>query len=211
MPREMPQYASLFEAEVKKYLKAIDELEDLRFHINTGYLHNLSIYRLEQYYELAFLRIFLEWEEFVSECCYRYASGYSFHGQISTPVNTFAQNPSSAEQTILNGNSYLLWHNPDQICNRVKRFARNSNFENVIMSYKTKLDQYSIIRHRIAHNQTDAINKFNATTIMLTGKTYKSSSAGRYLRDYFSVIPLPVRWITEISTDFIGLAYQLAN
>jgi hypothetical protein len=184
MPREMPEYASNFETNVRKYLIAIDELEDLRFHIEKGYLHNLSIYRLEHYYELVYLRIFLEWEGFISECCFRSMCGYSFHGQKYSPVSCFAKTPKIAEQLLLNGTTYLLWHNPDQICKRVKRFVVNSNIENVIMSHKTKLEQYSVIRHRIAHNQIDAIQKFDATTIMLTGKSYKSASAGKYLRDF---------------------------
>lgn len=211
MPREIPKIASAFNIEVSKYLKAIDELEDLRFHIEKGYLRNLSLPRIEHYYELAFLRIFLAWEVFIEQSFYRYICGYTFHGLISVPKSCFLKDPSVAEISLLSGRSYILWHDPDVICSRVTKYLVNSNFESVILSFKAQLSSYSVIRHRIAHNQIDAIKKFNTVTLALAGRTYPTSSAGKYLRDFVPGKPFPKRWINEIADSLVSVSYQIAN
>jgi hypothetical protein len=171
----------------------------------------LHIARLELLYELALLRMFVQWEVFLEASFLRYLCGYvSRRGSanLRTGVN-YALTLSSAELTMLGGQSYVLWHDPNRIVMRAQRFFVNAPHEIVIASQTARLLSFAAIRHRIAHGQNDAKQKFDAATLQLAGRRYRGSRPGRFLRDWDNAATPPRRWLETIAADFIGLAGQI--
>jgi hypothetical protein len=75
--------------------------------------------RVELLYELAYLRIFIEWETFLEQTFLRYLCGYiSVSGSRYTSITGgFRATLQAAEIHVLGGRQYLLWHNPRTISN----------------------------------------------------------------------------------------------
>src|SRR5687768_9158736 len=96
MPRQMPRLAGEFHTKVvaSVSLARAGELIRAHFGANDPYRNELSVSRLEAIYELAFLRIFIDWEIFLEESFVRYLCGYvnaSFTGSLNqAPSRTVA-------------------------------------------------------------------------------------------------------------------------
>ncbi len=77
MSREVASLADQFGAEVRKALGLIEATEKVRSSNPSAQVkHEFSIYRIELIYELAYLRIFVFWEQFLEESLIRYLCGY---------------------------------------------------------------------------------------------------------------------------------------
>lgn len=168
--------------------------------------------RLEALYEMAFLRVFVSWEAFLEQAFFRYLCGYaSVHG-TATPIpgSNFLPTLAQAELAVLNGNTYVLWHSPAKVVTRCRRFFNASTIETIVSSNTSRLEAFAAIRHRIAHAQTDARNKFDAATMSLVGRRYPGARAGAFLRDRDPTASPPERWLDRLAQELISLAHQVA-
>ncbi|MBI5618443.1 MAG: hypothetical protein HY943_19375 [Gammaproteobacteria bacterium] len=168
--------------------------------------------RLEALYEMAYLRVFVSWEAFLEQAFLRYLCGYaSAHGTATPRAGTaFCSTLAQAETAVLNGNAYVLWHNPSKIIARCRRFFSVSQVESVIASNTARLDAFAAVRHRIAHAQADAKAKFDLATMTLYGRRYPGSRAGSFLRDRDISVAPPERWLDRLAQELISLSRQIA-
>ena len=157
---------------------------------------------LESIYELSYLKVFVRWEDYLEASFLRYMCGYqSRHGQATLVGGVPYYVTLAAAQTALLGNQhYVLWHGTQAVLTRVRRHVLNGPHESVIAAAQSRLFlTHAAIRHRIAHGQEDARNKFYLATMSLAGRRYPGARAGRFLRHWdFNVSP-PMRWLESIT------------
>lgn len=171
----------------------------------------LHAYRLEALYEMAYLRIFVSWESFLEQAFLRFLCGYtSVHGAATLlPGTNFLANLAQAETAVLGGNTYVLWHNPTKVVNRCRRFFHTSTIESIVASNTARLEAFAAIRHRIAHAQSDAKQKFDSATMLLVGRRYRGARPGAFLRDRDTSVSPPERWLDRLSQELLNLSQQV--
>lgn len=186
--------------------------ERLRVHPQAG-AHNrtdLTVHRVCLVYELAYLRAFNQWESFLEETLLRYLCGYSLAGVVSRPLLVHSATLTAA-RTLLYGNfQYLLWHNPTTAAQRAQNHLHMSNYENVLTVSAQIVSDYADIRHRVAHDQTDAKQKFDVITMNLVGRRFPGSRPGLFLRTKTYFNHQNMRWLERICAELGGIAKQLA-
>lgn len=172
----------------------------------------LHVPRLELLYELAFLRVFVEWELFLEQTLTRLMCGYRARsaGQaVLKPGIVYTPTLAMAQVALLGNRHYLLWHDPAKALARASTRFSSSSFQNVVASSSSRLAHFASIRHRIAHGQADAHANFNAATMQLNGRRYPGARAGRFLRDWDIGTNPRVRWLESIATELCSLASQI--
>lgn len=171
------------------------------------------IARLELLYELALMRIFIEWELFLEETFFRYLCGYSSTFGVASPVSgTYYASLAAAEAAVLGSRHFVLWANPIAIVSRSRQFFPPSGcrHEIVVASNTARLQDIAAVRHRIVHGQKDARLNFDTATMQLCGKRYQGARPGKFLRDWDSSSTPSKRWLESIGDELCGLASQIA-
>lgn len=177
-----------------------------------------SIVRLEALYELAYLRVFAAWETLLENIFLRSLCGYATSaGGQETLVGGANYFPTiaAAEAHVLAGKQYMLWHNPSVVVARCRQHIDHAApgcprvQELAIASSVNRLVHLSAIRHRIVHEQTDALNKFNAATVAIAaGRLYAAGRPGKFLRDWDKSVPKR-RWLTVLLDELVAYASQM--
>jgi hypothetical protein len=169
------------------------------------------IWRAELLYELAYLRIFIQWETLLEQVFPRYLCGYvSIAGTGYAAISgTFSASLQDAEARLLGGRQYVLWHNPREIVGRAKNFLVNCPHETTIASYSAQLGDLAAVRHRIAHGQPNAKQRFDIATANFAGRRYRGARPGRFLRDWDRSAAPPRRWLATLGTELRNVAQQL--
>jgi hypothetical protein len=167
--------------------------------------------RVELLYELAYLRIFIEWKLFLEQTFLRYLCGYvSRGGQICSPISgSFCATLQAAESILLGGRPFALWHDPLRVINRARQLLAHCPHENVIGSHAARLVDLAAVRHRIVHGQSDAKQKFDLATLNLAGRRYRGARPGRFLRDWDNSGTTVRRWLSALGLELGNLAQQI--
>lgn len=209
----MPDFAGVFSLSIDRALDLASAGENTRVILlnQNKSVDPMTVARIELIYEMAYLRIFLAWEVFLEQTFLRYICGYrnSTGTEPLAAASSYFSSIAAASTAILNGRTYLLWHNPTHVSNRVQNYLANGLHFTVIQSALNDLEWYASIRHRIAHSQEDAKNKFDAATLGLNTLRYKGSKPGVFLRDWNNTLPVPERWLSFIATHLLNLANQI--
>jgi hypothetical protein len=79
-----------------------------------------------------------------------------------------------------------------------------------LQSSAARLAMFAAIRHRVAHGQDDAKQKFNQATMFLCGRRYRGARPGSFLRDWDTSSQPNRRWLEVISLELANLARQIA-
>ena len=165
MPRSMPAFASAFRHSVVNSFELAEAGEIAALSSASA---EWPATRVQQLYELAFLRIFIEWEVFLEQTVVRYLCGYrSIHGQYAPTSGRHCASISAAEGLIFGSNGFALWHNPIRVVSRSQQHLTLCTHEIIIRSNISRLEHFSAVRHRLAHGQADAKKKFDAATMIL--------------------------------------------
>jgi hypothetical protein len=171
--------------------------------------------RLEALYELAYLRVFAAWESYLEAVFYRSLCGFaSVAGQEQLIRGAYFSSLAAAEADVLGANAYALWHKPQRVIDRCKKYIKSGAGcpcvqEVTITSNLTRLEHLASMRHRIVHDQKDAKNKFDAATLHIAGRTYRTSRPGKFLRDYDTTKAPPQRWLEVTATELSSLMAQM--
>jgi hypothetical protein len=167
--------------------------------------------RIELLYEIAYLKVFVQWEVFLENTFLRYLCGYrSGHGIFAPVTMPVPATLGAAQVQVSRGRDFLLWHDPDRVISRSRTFLVQCPHENVLASHSSRLAHFSAVRHRIVHEQEDARSKFDLAAIQLAGRRYPASRPGRFLRDWDSTTVPPRRWLETLGTELRNLAAQIA-
>lgn len=213
MPRQMPPLAVAFAAAVGQAVDLAEAGELIRNAAKKDAVayRELRPSRLEALHELAYLRVFVQWENFLEAAFLRMQCGYI--SPIYVPVlhagKTRPHTLDDAFQALGRGRDYLLWHHPPAIVNRAVEWLVHGPHELVISSNQTRLEWFAAIRHGIAHRSADARAKVNNATLGLAGRRYRGASAGRFLRDWAPGTTQPQRWLNVIADELVALARQI--
>src|SRR5580658_4258475 len=79
--------------------------------------------RLEALYELAYLRVFAAWESYLEAIFYRSLCGYaSAAGQEQLIRGAYFPSLAAAEADVLGAHTYALWHKPQKVIDRCKKY-----------------------------------------------------------------------------------------
>ena len=132
--------------------------------------------------ELAFLRIFIAWENFLEESFIRYligAKSLSGHRPIK-----FAnpKNMNHAKNLIYSGRKYFQWNSAsDVISISESYFEEGEPYKDVLQGATTDLNDMNTIRNRIVHKSTISKNKFNDFVRKKFGHGRRGMTPGRFL------------------------------
>lgn len=222
MPRHMPRYDIKLMGQSQLSLSIVAAGEAARLNGDKKLRDMWSVHKLESLYELAFLRLFAAWETCQESIFYRSLCGYASRtGQETLVTGSHFSTLAAAEAAVLafihSGRirPFALWSDPNSVIRRCQHFIRTGApgcygvHETVISSNVSRLASFAAIRHRIAHDQSDAKNKFNNATLALVGRTYLGSRPGKFLRDWNRHTTPYRRWLDVLTTEFVGLAGQL--
>lgn len=208
MPHYVTHLAGRFHLEVTKALELIDAAENVRAsNPDVQARRDFSIPRLELIYELAYLRVFVFWEQFLEESLVRYLCGYmNAHGRQVLTAGSYERRIEDARNRLLGSNNYILWHNPQTVINRARGYVASGLHETIVQSNLVDLQHFANIRHRIAHEQADARRKFDTASMSLCGRRFQGARPGKLLRQKYSPTS---RWIEKIGNDLHNLAKQI--
>ena len=132
----MPNMARVFATSSSGAVDFARGIESVRTHLAvTEARRLLPIARLELTYELAYLRMFTAWEDFLEQSLLRYMCGYAArHGQEQPVGGHYCSTLSTAKTTLYGTQQYMLWHNPNRIIARAALHLQQSRHETVIAS-----------------------------------------------------------------------------
>jgi hypothetical protein len=205
MPRQMPAFAARLRQQVLASVELAQSGDAVISH------ERWTLTRVELLYELAYLRMFLEWEQFLEKTFLRYLCGYQSSQGSCTPVpgSRHFETLADAEAALFGTRDYVLWHRPDVIIARAQRFWVGSFYEQVIASFQARLEILANVRHRIVHAQEDAATKFEAATMAICGRRYRGARPGRFLRDWNRSVSPNQRWLENLGTELFQIARQI--
>ncbi len=213
MSRGMPPLSGQFQAQVAEAMLIAVSGEVARAEAGPASLTRRHLHpaRLELLYELAYLRIFVGWEAFLEQVFFRLLCGYQsrFGQALLVPNSSYSRTLQHAEQAVLAGQQYVLWHNPARVIARSQKFFSTCTVDSVLSSNVDMLAHLAAIRHRITHSQTDARRQFDAATMDLSGRRYRGSRAGAFLRDYDRTVAPHIRWLERLGGQLTQLAAQI--
>jgi hypothetical protein len=213
MPRRLPRLDHQLTAQIGASLSLVSRLEANMASVDRASPSRIRLNDMELAYELAYLRVFMEWEVLLEGAFHRFMCGYA-HSNGQEPLtagNSYCIKISDAETILLHGRQYLLWHNADHVIIRAARIFNNSRYEQVLASAQQRLIHFAAIRHRIAHAQQDAANKFDLASMNIAGRRYAGARPGRLLRDWKAGANPPSRWLAEIFGEIERLAQQICQ
>lgn len=211
MPRQLPKLDRNLSLQIANSIALVTRIEVAMAAAAANNAHRLRIADIELAYELAYLRVFMEWEILLEGSLLRLMCGFA-HSQGQEPLiqgAAYRAKIADAEAALLGNKQYLLWHNPTHVMNRAGGVFQNSRYEQIIASAQQRLNHFAAVRHRIAHSQKDAAMKFDAASMSLAGKRYAASRPGRFLRDWHPNSNPPTRWLSVVCTELESLARQI--
>jgi hypothetical protein len=212
MPRRMPELAKQFRVYTEEATELARGTERIRVQGATTPLirQELSLGRIYLIYEMAFLRIFAQWETFLEASFLRYMCGYSsiagYRPQLLQPA---CKELTIAKRILFGPRPYLLWHDPNKIAQRSRDFFSQGRHETVVLSNAVRLQWLASIRHRIAHDQEDAKSKFDIACMNLCGRRFRGGRPGMFLREWTSVNNQKIRWLEAAGEELVNLADQV--
>ncbi|HET6325260.1 MAG TPA: hypothetical protein VFG04_11345 [Planctomycetaceae bacterium] len=114
---------------------------------------------------------------------------------------------------------FALWHNVNTVISRCQKYIASPSSvpavplaiglqEQILSSHVAKLEQFGVIRHRIAHDQKDAKDTFAKTALALTGKSYRGNRPGKFLREQ-TPHDSSLSWLRSIIGELESLAKQM--
>lgn len=208
----MPPLATEFAARISPAIHIATIAEELRVdpNIGKGVRARLTAYRCRLIYELAYLRLFGIWEQFLEDILLRYVCGYTFGNFANVVRNGPTPTLVAGKARLLANRDYVLLHNPGTVLSHLNRLFQPGDFYQVVQSFQQPLEDFAAIRHRIAHTHEDARQKFDDTCIDLVTKRFPGSRPGFLLREWTTFGGLNVRWLDRIGKELTNIAYQLA-
>lgn len=193
-----------------------DRLDDARDFARAVEGSSTFLYTRRLYvYEAAYLLAFSAWENFLEQVFLRFLCGFA--NKSGSPAHaghwSIQKSIAAASVLVLQKRRFLLWHNPQDVIDRSKRYLQIGPHEAVLQSALTEIEDFAAIRHYIAHRNHDTAVKFQAAATRLTGAPIHGGRAGRLLRDQTidPVTGAQTNWLERIGADLKRYAKQIAK
>lgn len=215
MARKMPPLGTRF-ADAARSAAAIAQAGELAradARPDSRTYRDLTPARLEALYEMAYLRVFIAWEDLLEESFVRLMCGYESGGYSPQfkASRTRQKDIATARTSLYGPRDYLLWHNPHYTIQRCSDWFVDGIHSRVIASDLADLEQLAKVRHRIAHASAQVQQGMDGASMHLAGRRYPGASAGRFLRDWKTDDPLvQERQLRVLTNQLVALAIQIA-
>lgn len=213
MPRPVPDLVGRLTHAAGNSLALAAKAEQVRVELaRVGSSVSFPELQLFSLYEVAYLRLFVAWEDFLDRAFVYYLCGRSNSVAPEALVagQLFCSTIAEAEARLYGQQDYLLWHNPATVQRRASVHFQNGGLSSaVIASALTSLINFSAVRHRIAHGHEDSRRKFDLATMSMSGRRFAAGRPGRFLRSQVANANPPIRWIEEISGNLVSLSRQI--
>ena len=120
----------------------------------------ITIQRRDIFVEVAFLRTFTGWENFLEETFLLYLVGHKAPKGPQPTRYGFPANGRAASEWCTDGNTYANWNANDVQRRPDRRLQDGEPFTPVLQSQQSRLAQLNTIRNAIAHESSAARGKF---------------------------------------------------
>jgi hypothetical protein len=208
----MPLLAGEFGREVDRAVDIARAGETIRAGAPAGSVarRELTSARIAALYELAYLRVFIAWEQFLEESFFRYLCGYASAAGPPVLLQAPFRSIVDARAAVLGGQQYVSWADPRVVEQRSRAFMQNGLHEVVVRASRARLQAFAAVRNRIAHGSAYARAQFDrATMAVLAGRRYRGSIVGSFLRDWRPHSLPAERWLQSIGLELKNLATQV--
>lgn len=172
MPASLAHVFSDIESQIKSSRKLVAKVRRMR----------MPQIQVELVAELAFLRVFIAWENFLEQSFLRYLVGArSRSGQAPTKyVNP--KNLDHARQVVCSGREYFQWNSASKVVQIAETYFRDGEpFKPILEGISAELKDMATIRNRIAHRSTSARDRFNSLVRKNFGHGKPGMTPGRFL------------------------------
>jgi hypothetical protein len=175
---------SNFEQDLDRSIALVDTVRELRFPPSSGrQFPALPNFQVALIGELAFLRCFLAWENFLEEMFMAYAQGQAAPGGTVFP--SYLSAPTQVKtRAIVRGErrAFVSWADASQVTARAKMYFEDGEpFDTVLGTAGTALADMVTVRNRIAHRGGTAAEKFLTLVRQRLGSVQPGMSPGRFL------------------------------
>lgn len=154
------------------------------FHeIRGGHLRPIRHSRIYQINEMAFLRMFLAWEDFLEESFIRYMCGAVTRTRYCPKVYVSPMNLDHALKFfIVKPRNYVEWLSGQQVIERAEMVFRDGEpYKSAIRPLLTDLDDMRQIRNSIAHRSGTSWKRFETLVRRILGSRPHRLTPGLFL------------------------------
>lgn len=177
MQVSLPHVLHELEKQIDSSQRLITKIRDL----------GLPQIQLEIIVELAFLRIFIAWENFLEGSFIRYLMGAKSPSGYKPKAFVNPYNMEHALNFISQGKDYVKWNSASDVIDRSDVFFKNGEpFKNTLEASTTDLNEMNTIRNRIAHKSKSSQEKFNSLIRFKFGHGIRGMTPGRFLLEKVS-------------------------
>jgi hypothetical protein len=134
--------------------------------------------------EIALVKLFISWEDFLEETFVRYLAGASSMGGRKPPRLVAVSGTDAARRILYSNTSrgYLNWTNAGEIVKRAEAYFRDGEpYSTPIRSITSEIDEMTVIRNRIVHESDVARKKFSSLIRSKLGHGGRGMTPGRFL------------------------------
>jgi hypothetical protein len=169
-----------FKIEVSNATKLLDKIEN-----NPGVLHQPQV---DLIFELAFLKIFIAWEQFLENTFIRYMCGASSLSGKKLARIVSVKHLDDALRVICGERPYADWATVEIVVDRANRFFDSGEpYATPLQSAAAELTNIRRIRNHIVHHSSKSREDFNKLLVSTYGFRPQGMTAGRFLRRYLNV------------------------
>lgn len=169
------QVLSEFTRELSNATQLVDTIEQ-----SPGALHQPQV---DLIFELAFLKIFIAWEQFLENTFIRYMCGASSLSGEKPRRIVSVRFLDDALRVIYGNRLYADWTSVDVIINRANSFFDNGEpYATPLQSAAVELTSMKRIRNHIVHHSKKSREDFGKVFANIYGFRPQGMSAGRFLR-----------------------------
>lgn len=164
---------------LRDFEKQVDSSKDL-----ISKVKNLGLTRIgiEIITELAFLRIFIAWENFLEASFIRYLVGARSPSKYRPRRLISPRNMSHALDILSSDREIINWNSASLVILRAERcFREGEPYKNAIQAATLDLNDMNTIRNRIAHKSKISKDKFNSFIRRKFGHGRRGMTPGRFL------------------------------
>jgi len=169
------QVLGRFRTEVSNATKLLDKIEN-----NPGVLHQPQV---DFVFELAFLKMFIAWEQFLENTFVRYMCGASSLSGKKPIRIVSVRHLDDALRVIYGGRPYAGWTSVEVVVDRANSFfASGEPYATPLHSAAVELSDMKRIRNHIVHHSNKSGEDFTKLLVNTYGFRPQGMTAGRFLR-----------------------------
>lgn len=164
-----------FRTEVSNATKLLEKIEN-----NPGLLHQPQV---DLIFELAFLKIFIAWEQFLENTFVRYMCGATSQSGKEPIRIVSVRHLDDALNVICGERQYADWASVEVVVGRANRFFDSGEpYATPLQSAAAELVNMRWVRNHIVHHSNKSREDFTKLLVNTYGFRPQGMTAGRFLR-----------------------------